>query len=804
MDRGGEVMHGSSVPAHACRIPYPNRDESIPVQETTNFTSGCADENDVDTDGARHGRAFDRALAVAPWFFLIVGPGWMTLISKRAPQLAQTVLTISLGVFFLILIVRIVRALRVQRARLSALSLLLAAVVLFAAGSSVLNGSGNPDLTKFPAPGEWLFLASYAAMAGYLILDTSRRVSNAAVTWLETAVICGGTACFAGAAVLAVAARHIGREGLPLLLALLYPLIDIVLGLLVVAQIALRTRGPLRGSAGLLAGFALFAIADSGFLVHLSNGTYDFSILSIDLWGAAFVFIVGNGCRPRIAEEAAPSSRGMPTLVVVAGMAAAVVLAFEPPGTIRTYLVVPALATLTAAGARLVLAVRSANRAAEAIALSRSDDLTTLPNRRALLARLDADLATTAPIGLMLLDLNGFKDINDTLGHSAGDAVLREIAARMRLRVDADIMIARLGGDEFAVVAPSEDEIELMELAQDVLVAVRSQLVVDGISLSADASVGITTRQQHDVLSTEMLRRADVAMYAAKDQHLAVVIYDPHSDEFSRARLSLADELRRAIEERQLVLWYQPQVAATDGAVCGLEALVRWHHPVRGLLAPAEFLPAARRAGLMQALSDEVGRIAVEDLVRWNELGLTVRVALNCAPPELMSEIFIPRLADRLTGAGLSPQSVVIEVTEDSFLAEPERARLVLLDVRAHGFQISIDDYGTGFSSLAYLRDLPIQELKMDRSFVSSMHTDERARMIVNSTMQMAHALGLRIVAEGVEDRGTCLDLVQMGADVLQGYHLARPLPPEHVVPFARQTYAVARPAFRLADTGTA
>ncbi len=758
----------------------------------------------MDTDVAGLGRLARRVLVAAPWFILIVGPGWMALVSKRAPSLAQTVLTVSLATFFILLVTRLALAARAQRDRRSALVLLLVGVALFAAGSSVLNGSGNPDLTQFPAPGEWLFLASYLAMAGYLVLDTSRRASAAMTTWLETAVICGGSACLAGAFVLAVAARNIEREGLPLLLALLYPLIDIVLGLLVIAQIALRTRGRVRASAGLLIGFALLATADSGFLLHLSNGTYDYSILSVDLWGAAFALIVGNGCRERTAAHEETSRRGVTALVVAAAMAAVFVLAFAPDGTVRTYLLVPALATLGAAGGRLVIAVRTANRAAEAIALSRSDDLTALPNRRAMTARLDADLRTGARIGLMVLDLDGFKDINDTLGHGAGDAVLREIAERMRARLADDVMIARLGGDEFAVVAGTEDQIELMELANEILAAVRSQLVVDGIALSVDASIGVTTRQPVDVASTEIVRRADVAMYSAKEQRLGVVVYSPEFDVFSRDRLRLGEELRRAIEERQLVLWYQPQIDAVTHQVCGVEALVRWKHPANGLMSPAEFLSAARRAGLMQAMSEEIGRIAVEDLVTWRDSGLDVRVAINCAPPELMSDIFIPRLSSMLAEAGLSPESVVIEVTEDSFLSEPERARTVLLDVRNRGFQISIDDYGTGFSSLSYLRDLPIRELKIDRTFVSGMADDERSRMIVASTLQMAHALGLRTVAEGVEEAAECAELVALGVDMLQGYYFAKPMPPERIAAVAKQTYTVARPAIRLAGSETA
>ncbi len=757
----------------------------------------------VQENGTKSTRGSTRVLRVAPWWLLTICPIVMFGLVKTAPaQDGRTWVTLSLGLFFVSLLARLAFAATDQPLRRPALLSLLAAVLLFAAGSAMLNGAGQPDLTKFPAPGEWLFLASYVAMAGYLILDATKRVSGAGATWLETAVICGGCACLAGSVVVTVAAERLGRNGLPLLLAVLYPLIDIVLALVVTAQIALRNRGGLRSSAALLAGFILFAVTDFGFLLHLSTGTYSYSDLSIVAWGSAFALIVGHACKQKDPVSEAPSSRGLSTLVVGAGMAAAFVLAFEPNGSIRNYLVVPALATLAAAGMRLVVALRVATRAGEAIALSRSDDLTVLPNRRAVLALVEETLLTPKPLGLMILDLNGFKDINDTLGHAAGDTVLREVAIRMRAALDPGVMIARLGGDEFAVVASSEDEITLMEIAQTVLVAVRTPLIVDGIMLSADASIGITTRHPTDTLSSELLRRADVAMYEAKDRRAGATIYDPDSDDFSRERLSLGDELRRAILDRQLVLWYQPQIDAVTQKVSGLEALVRWDHPVRGPMNPASFLPVARRAGLMQAMSEEVGRLAVADLARWQADHLTPRVAINCAPPELMSGIFIPRLSAMLAAAGVPASRIVIEVTEDSFLAEPERARAVLLDVRSRGFQVSIDDYGTGFSSLSYLRDLPIQELKMDRSFVSTMCSDSRSRMIVASTFQMAAALGLRTVAEGVEDTATAAEVIALGVDVLQGYYYARPLPPEQVREFIRPNYpALPRSAGTAVET---
>ena len=284
-------------------------------------------------------------------------------------------------------------------------------------------------------------------------------------------------------------------------------------------------------------------------------------------------------------------------------------------------------------------------------------------------------------------------------------------------------------------------------------------------------------RAESDHSSGELLRRADIAMYQAKLGLEGAVLYDSHHDDFSRPRLQLAEELRRGIPSGQLVLWYQPQIDSSTMQVCGLEALIRWNHPTHGMLSPAEFLPVARRAGLMLMLSDEVARHAVAAAKRLNSHGLHQRIAINCAPPELLSGFFIPRLYNALDSADVPASSLIVEITEDSLLADPVRARTILQEMREHGLQISIDDYGTGFSSLSYLRDLPVEELKIDRSFIATTLTDQRSRTIVESTLQMAHGLGLRIVAEGVEDSPTASELVAMGVDVLQGYHIARPMP---------------------------
>jgi diguanylate cyclase (GGDEF)-like protein len=470
---------------------------------------------------------------------------------------------------------------------------------------------------------------------------------------------------------------------------------------------------------------------------------------------------------------------GFGRTVAFLGIAVAiVVLELRPPGKLGLFVSIPAALLLLGVSGRLFLALHDARRTSEALTRSHTDDVTGLPNRRGLRERVDASIARGAGLGIAVLDLDGFKDINDTLGHLAGDAVLERVGHRIRRAVPALATVARLGGDEFGILAPRGDIALMVTTANEVLDVLSEPLRVEGIDIVLAASVGIVEWVGDEPIdSTELLRRAEVAMYRGKGgTRSSVVIYDPLHDDYSKARLRISDELRRGIANGELEVWYQPQIDASTMRPCALEALVRWRHPTNGLLSPVAFLPAARRAGLMPLLSQEVVRLAVADIARWHASGLRLRVAVNCSPPELLSGVFVPRLHEAVAAAGLPPGSLVLEVTEESFMGEPERARELMQDVRDYGVQIAIDDYGTGFSSLAYLRDLPVDELKLDRSFVSAVGTDERSRMIVASTVQMARALGLRTVAEGVEDAATAAELIAMGVTALQGYHISRPM----------------------------
>lgn len=720
------------------------------------------------------------------WAVLIVG----LLANQVAQSVAHlnnpAILLTSLSIFFPLLVLRLALAASLSPGRRTTFLLLLAAVATWSMGSISVNAARVDAQAHFPAQGEWLFLLSYLGMAGYLLRDVDRRSARPARGWLDIAIICGGTFCLASLMLILPIQLASDLDGASLLLALIYPLADVILALLVLGQSLLLTRSDRRKSLMLGTAFLLLAAADSGFALQVSAVTYDFGNLSNVLWGGAFALLVAAACRPQHSViRAVPKVAGSMVLVG-AGVVAMAVLTIRPDDTLGYYILPPALLTMAAVSARLALALRDANRANEAFALSKTDDLTKLPNRRAVRGWLTDGLADHKPLALMLLDLDGFKEINDSLGHRAGDTVLRLVAVRMQEAVDQHVLVARLGGDEFAIILDTADEIELMETAHGVLRELAKPIIVEGIEICPSGSIGVTIALTSDADGSEVLRRADVAMYQAKNSGQGVALYDAQLDEFSRSRLQLAEELRRGIAEGQIEVWYQPQLDAATMQVSGLEALVRWRHPTQGLISPVSFLPAARRAGLMGQLSDTVARRAIKDLHLRLQSGIDLRVAVNCAPPELLGPSFLPQLYDSIAEWEIPVDRLVLEVTEDSFLSDPQHTREVILGLRSQGVQVSIDDYGTGFSSLTYLRNLPVQELKIDRTLIGNLAADDRSRMIVASTIQLAHALDMRIVAEGVENAADLAALVAMGIDTVQGYHLARPMPSSQVEQWVR------------------
>jgi diguanylate cyclase (GGDEF)-like protein len=418
--------------------------------------------------------------------------------------------------------------------------------------------------------------------------------------------------------------------------------------------------------------------------------------------------------------------------------------------------------------------------------LALHDPLTGLPNRTLFTDRTERAVASArrngASVAILLVNLDRFKEVNDTLGHHMGDALICKIAHRLEAELrDADT-IARLGGDEFAVLMPEVRDPEApVHCALRILDAVRRPFDVDGITIEVDASIGAASFPEHSADGPRLLQCADVAMYAAKDEHTGLVQYVPSLDEHTPQRLALFGELRRAIDNDELVLHYQPVADVVAGRISGVEALVRWQHRERGLLPPDQFIDVAEQTGLIRPMTRYVLNQALQDCRTWRDRGLQLSVAVNLSPRNLLDITLPTQVHELLQRHGLPPEALELEITESTVMVDPVRAVQILDELHRSGIQLSVDDYGTGHASLAYLSHLPVDALKIDRSFVMDMATGTKGDVIVRSTIDLARNLDLLVVAEGVESGDVYRRLSELGCDAAQGYWLARPGPADSI-----------------------
>lgn len=726
----------------------------------------------MDASGARPHPRIDQVLGALAWSIIAIGSLVALTLWGLGLLEPEALLLWVIPLFFGVVLLRLTLAVATSRRHRAPGVALTVGLAMWATGSATLNSEAH----SFPSVSEVLFLAAYVAMGAALVLDVRSRRTTAWTAWVEALIVCGAAGTLAGAVIITPISRAFPQGGLPLLVALLFPLIDIGLALLVVGQWALGARPWSTRTAGLIAAFALFAVADASLVGSLGSGLYEFSTVLVVVWALAVQLLVSSFCLPQPTRRSV--GRSLPVGFLMGSFLVSVaVLIVHPTSPSGWLIAIPAAVTCLGAGARLAMALREAREAARELRLARTDDLTGLPNRPALMHELERRITDGRPVGFMLLDLDGFKEINDALGHDAGDELIQLAARRITDSVPGKLPVARVGGDEFAILTDETDPLDLFERAQEIRDAISAPAQIEGLSLRMKGSIGITTRLPDDVRAADVLRRADIAMYDAKASGHGAVLYEPQLDAFTRQRLEMSEDLRRGIERGQVRVWYQPKVDARTLDVVGVEALVRWAHPEQGMISPLAFLPTARRAGLMPALSEAVVRQALGEVAAWRLSGLRLGVAINLAPPELLGGSLIPMVYEIMATHAMSPSSVTIEVTEDSFISEPNLAREIIGDVRDHGLHASIDDYGTGFSSLSYLRDLPVSEVKLDRSFISNVHADEPSRLIVSSTIDMSHALGISVVAEGVEGDLVMATVADMGVDTLQGYGIAAPMP---------------------------
>ncbi len=411
------------------------------------------------------------------------------------------------------------------------------------------------------------------------------------------------------------------------------------------------------------------------------------------------------------------------------------------------------------------------------------DGLTDLPNRMMLFDRLaealEAARSENRLIALLLMDLDRFKDVNDTFGHHFGDVLLKQVAFRLRNQLHVDDTVARLGGDEFAIVLTSALDANAVAMtARRILNTLQQPFVVEGQVLEVGASIGIALSPQHGNDARTLMRRADIAMYAAKQSNTGYTFHDRDEGESRDPdQLSLVVEMRGGIERDEFELYYQPKRHLRSGLMTRAEVLLRWNHPTRGLLLPASFIPIAERTGLIKMMTDWILDRALQQCRAWQDAGAPVHIAVNVSAKSLLEETLPSKVQSALDKWNVDPRFLKIEITESSIMADPAHALAIMSMLQSMGVRLSVDDFGTGYSSLTHLRELPIDEIKIDKSFVMGMMTSDADAAIVRTVIDLAHNLGKQVCAEGVEDATTLLCLEQMGCDLAQGYFISRPVP---------------------------
>lgn len=445
-----------------------------------------------------------------------------------------------------------------------------------------------------------------------------------------------------------------------------------------------------------------------------------------------------------------------------------------------------------------------------------TDQLTNLPNRALFNDRLAQMILSSKrrgeKLGVLLLDLDGFKEVNDTLGHYAGDLLLQKVGERLQrvLRASSTLArvtsedepyypgaediddvstVARLGGDEFAVLLPALKGVDgAIKVAKRIAEVLDAPIEIDGNSVIVTGTLGIAMYPEHGEDGDTLLRRVDIALYVAKNIQTSFSVYDAAYDRHSVNQLALKAELRAGIEQDQMILFYQPKLNISRGCVTGVEALIRWQHPTRGMIPPDQFIPLSEQRGLIGPLTDWVIRRALRQYKEWQRQGIELQVAVNLSSRVLYDLSLPNRIESTLRELELPPSALCLEVTEQATMQDPKRAMDILNRLDKMGISLSIDDFGTGYSSLGYLKNLPVDEIKIDKSFVMEMEKSENDAKIVHATIDLAHNLGLRVVAEGVENELVLKMLRSLNCDYAQGYHLTRPLPPEDLMDWIRKS----------------
>ncbi|HEX7299808.1 MAG TPA: EAL domain-containing protein [Solirubrobacteraceae bacterium] len=659
-------------------------------------------------------------------------------------------------------------------------------IVLYTAGTLVwslwLQNLASPP---FPSLANALWLSMYpASYAGLVWLARGKKGHGASAgVWLDGIVAGLGIAALGAAVVLGPTLSVPTGDFAAFAANLAEPIADLILAGLVMGILGLRGFRADRVWMLVGGGFLLLAIGDVMFLLHIAGGGTSTSMSSLIFYLAAVTSIA---LAAWYREDDAPTVRleGWSMLLVPAlfALTAIGLLVYDHFTKLDSVAMVLATATLLMALLRTALTFRDVRALTETRRQATTDDLTSLPNRRLFMQRAAEGIAGARAINgslaLLIIDLDRFKELNDTLGHQAGDGLLRQIGPRVLPILRPTDTLARLGGDEFGLLLAAPcDEAAARRVAERVREALRAPFEIDGLHLNVAASIGIGVFPDHAGDAERLLQCADIAMYHAKGSHTGYEAYASDQERYSRESLSLSSELPDAIEQGQMEVHFQAKAGTHDRRVVGAEALVRWRHPDRGLLPPGAFLALAEHSGLSRDLTRYVMARALEGCRRWRAAGHDLHVSVNASVSDLLDVQFPHEVATALAAHDVPASALMIEVTESSVMSDPVRIGDVIARLGELGVGISLDDFGTGYSSLTHLRTLPVRELKIDRSFVSSMGSMGADFSIVRATIVLAHELGLRVVAEGVEDEATWQRLDDLECEIIQGYYLSRPVP---------------------------
>jgi diguanylate cyclase (GGDEF)-like protein len=648
------------------------------------------------------------------------------------------------------------------------------------------------DPTPYPSISDALWLSLYGlAFIGIGLLVKARLAGSTVSMWLD-GLVCGLGLGSVSAAYVFPRVVHGDGGTAAVATNVAYPLLDLVLVITVVG--AMSATGAWRERSWLLlgTGFLAFSGADSWYLLQLADGSYQAGspVDATFQLAAVLVGVSATTRRPELVDDDRSQPLQTRSFLVpgfFALLAVAVLVFGDRRGT-SALGVALAVGALLAAWGRTAIAVREMVHLADSRRQARTDALTGLPNRRAfyeLLERaqaVDVDRpAAIDPGSVVLVDLDRFKEINDALGHQLGDRILRDASRRLAAQVPPGGTIARLGGDELALLLPGTTVDDAVRLVDQILESFTEPFTFEDMSVHLGASIGIAALRPGDE-SGRPLAEADLAMYRAKAARTGREIYDESRDGNAWDRLATIEELRRTLTTGHgLSVDLQPIVRLPHAQPVGLEALVRWNHRDRGRIPPDEFLPIAERAGLMPQLTRAVLRLSLDAVVELRRRGWTVPVSVNLTASDLLDPTLVDHIAEALIERGLPAGSLRIEITESLMVDRGPRSTGFLEDLRALGMDLAVDDFGTGYSCLAYLHDLPVSYLKIDRAFTERVLSDDKTAVIVSSTIDMAHRLGLLVVAEGVETEDQLQWLVSQGCDLVQGYHTGRPMAPERL-----------------------